>query len=59
MGGLGALLISLKNPTMYRSVSAFAPISNPTKAKKWGPLAFEGYLGSVEAGKEYDPTILV
>lgn len=30
MGGHGALSIHLKNPGMFKSVSAFAPISNPT-----------------------------
>lgn len=30
MGGHGALVIALKNPNNYRSVSAFAPIVNPT-----------------------------
>eukprot|EP00941_MAST-03F_sp_MAST-3F-sp1_P001730 g1730.t1 len=53
MGGHGALICALKNPGMYRSVSAFAPICNPTKCP-WGEKAFTGYLGSVEAGVEYD-----
>ena len=35
MGGHGALTIALKNPDRYRSVSAFAPISNPV-AVPWG-----------------------
>ena len=43
---------------MYSSVSVFAPIVNPT-AVPWGEKAFTGYLGSVEAGKEYDATELV
>jgi S-formylglutathione hydrolase len=53
MGGHGALSLHLKNPGMFASVSAFAPICNPTQCP-WGQKAFEGYLGSVEAGKEYD-----
>lgn len=53
MGGHGALSIHLKNPGKYASVSAFAPICNPTQCQ-WGVKAFEGYLGSVEAGKQYD-----
>jgi S-(hydroxymethyl)glutathione dehydrogenase/alcohol dehydrogenase len=53
MGGHGALTIALKNPSKYSSVSAFAPICHPTECA-WGRQAFEGYLGSVEAGKEYD-----
>ncbi|KAH0473916.1 MAG: uncharacterized protein KVP18_002369 [Porospora cf. gigantea A] len=53
MGGHGALMIALKNPDAYASVSAFAPICNPTKCP-WGIKAFEGYLGSVDSGVEYD-----
>ena len=40
MGGHGALICALKNPGMYRSVSAFAPIANPVECA-WG----EGCLG--------------
>lgn len=58
MGGHGALTIFLKNPGVYQSVSAFSPICNPT-ACPWGHKAFEGYLGSVDAGKEYDATVLM
>jgi len=58
MGGHGAMVCHLKNPGMYTSVSAFAPICNPS-AVPWGEKAFTGYLGSVEAGKAYDSTELV
>lgn len=58
MGGLGALSVFLKNPGHYKSVSAFSPIANPTQCE-WGKKAYEGYLGSVEAGQAYDPTHLV
>ncbi|EAR92957.1 S-(hydroxymethyl)glutathione dehydrogenase/class III alcohol dehydrogenase (macronuclear) [Tetrahymena thermophila SB210] len=58
MGGMGALNIFLKNPGKYLSVSAFAPICNPTQCP-WGVKAFTNYLGSVEAGKQYDPTELI
>merc|ERR1712224_126456 len=58
MGGHGALTLALKNPGMYRSVSAFAPICNPVNCP-WGVKAFTNYLGSVEAGKAYDATELV
>ena len=60
MGGHGALTIALKNPSAYKSVSAFAPICNPTQVP-WGKKAFEGYLGTEnqEAWKEYDATELV
>merc|ERR1719412_2480065 len=58
MGGHGALVAHLKNPGMFTSCSAFAPIVNPT-AVPWGEKAFTGYLGSVEAGTAYDATELV
>lgn len=44
MGGHGALVSFLKNPNKYKSVSAFAPISNPINCE-WGKNAFTGYLG--------------
>ena len=44
MGGHGALVCFLKNPGLYKSVSAFAPICNPTECP-WGTKAFTGYLG--------------
>lgn len=44
MGGHGALTIGLRHPQRYRSVSAFAPICEPT-AVPWGVKAFSGYLG--------------
>lgn len=44
MGGHGAIICALKNPGFYQSVSAFAPISNPTQCP-WGEKAFSGYLG--------------
>jgi len=58
MGGHGAMICHLKNPGKYTSCSAFAPICAPTQVP-WGVKAFTGYLGSVEAGKEYDATELV
>ena len=61
MGGHGALSIFLKNPGMYKSVSAFAPISNPLKAP-WGEKAFKGYFGEKDwqsKGAEYDSTELL
>ncbi|KAI3438012.1 hypothetical protein D9Q98_000455 [Chlorella vulgaris] len=59
MGGHGALVIGLTKPT-YKSISAFAPICNPSVVP-WGQKAFEGYLGEgwQEAGKRYDATELV
>lgn len=59
MGGHGALISSLRCPGLYKSVSAFAPISNPTQCP-WGQKAFTGYLGDDQATwKEWDATELV
>ena len=58
MGGHGALTLFLKNPGMYASASAFSPICSPTSCP-WGTKAFEGYLGSVEAGKAHDAVELI
>ena len=59
MGGHGALVAFLRNPQIYKAVSAFAPISNPIKSS-WGVKCLTGYLGSdQEAWKEYDATELV
>ncbi|KJE96801.1 esterase D/formylglutathione hydrolase, variant 1 [Capsaspora owczarzaki ATCC 30864] len=58
MGGHGALICALKNPGMYKSVSAFAPICHPTQCP-WGTKAFSGYLGAdKETWKEWDATLL-
>jgi len=58
MGGHGALICFLKNPGLYKSVSAFAPICNPINCP-WGQKAFEGYLGSdMAAWQEYDAVTL-
>lgn len=45
MGGHGALIVALKNPDRFKSVSAFAPICHPT-AVPWGKKAFSAYLGA-------------
>ncbi|MCJ1400418.1 hypothetical protein MMC11_003623 [Xylographa trunciseda] len=45
MGGHGALTLFLKNPQLYKSVSAFAPIANPSNCP-WGQKAFGGYFGA-------------
>jgi S-formylglutathione hydrolase len=59
MGGHGALICALKNAGKYRSVSAFAPISNPINCA-WGKKAFSGYFGSDDQSvwKEWDATEL-
>jgi len=47
MGGHGALVLALRNPQRFRSVSAFAPIVNPCQVP-WGRKAFSTYLGDDE-----------
>lgn len=59
MGGHGALTIALKNPEIYKSVSAFSPIVAPTQCP-WGQKALTGYLGSDQnTWADYDATRLV
>ncbi len=58
MGGHGALTLAAKSPGRFRSVSAFAPICNPT-ASDWGKKQFEAYLGDVDAGAVHDATLLL
>lgn len=48
MGGHGALTLGFKRPDIYKSISAFAPISAPTRCP-WGEKAFTGYLGENRA----------
>ncbi len=59
MGGHGALISALKNEGAYRSVSAFAPICQPTICP-WGMGCFGAYLGQDnEAWQEWDATHLI
>ena len=59
MGGHGALTIAMSFPGRFRSVSAFAPICNPT-ASDWGRKQFSAYLGSDEATwAPHDATLLM
>ncbi|MEQ8456690.1 MAG: S-formylglutathione hydrolase [Sandaracinaceae bacterium] len=59
MGGHGALVIGLRQPARWRSVSALAPIVAPSQVP-WGEKAFAGYLGDDrEAWRRYDATELV
>jgi S-formylglutathione hydrolase len=59
MGGHGALVCGLRNPGMYRSISAFSPIVNPIMSP-WGQKAFKNYLGDdQELWQGYDATELV
>ena len=59
MGGHGALVCALRNPGRYRSVSAFAPIGNPSNCP-WGIKAFGKYLGpDRERWKAWDACELI
>ena len=59
MGGHGALIMALKNPGRFTSVSAFAPIVNPCNVP-WGQKAFSAYLGDDEATwQEWDSCALM
>ncbi|KAJ2001421.1 hypothetical protein GGI04_003745 [Coemansia thaxteri] len=58
MGGHGALVLALRNPGHYKSVSAFAPICHPSTSN-WGRKQFTAYLGCNEsAWAAYDATEL-
>jgi S-formylglutathione hydrolase len=59
MGGHGAITLALKNPGRFRSVSAFAPIAQPSTAD-WSRPAFEKYLGKdTSTWRQYDSTHLI
>jgi len=59
MGGHGALVLALRNPSLFRSVSAFAPIAAPMQAP-WGKKAFSAYLGPNEdRWRAYDASALM
>ncbi len=59
MGGHGALVTALREPSRWHSVSAFAPIANPA-AVPWGEKAFTGYLGPDRAAwAAWDASLLV
>ena len=59
MGGHGALTLALNHPDLFRSVSAFAPISSPTQCA-WGQKAFTAYLGEDRAAWDrYDAVSLI
>lgn len=48
MGGHGALTLAFRHKSLFRSVSAFAPIVSPTRCP-WGLKAFSAYLGDDRA----------
>ena len=59
MGGHGALVLGLRNPNKFRSISAFAPICAPMSCP-WGEKAFTNYLGPLrEDWADYDACALL
>lgn len=59
MGGHGALTLALRHPELFKSVSAFAPISSPTRCP-WGEKAFTAYLGEDRAEwAKHDAALLI
>ncbi|MBR9858957.1 MAG: S-formylglutathione hydrolase, partial [Gammaproteobacteria bacterium] len=59
MGGHGALVLALRNPERFVSVSAFAPISNPV-ACPWGHKALGAYLGKDrQSWEQFDASLLL
>jgi S-formylglutathione hydrolase len=59
MGGHGALVLGLRYPETWASISAFAPIAAPSRCP-WGRKAFTAYLGRDEgAWADWDATELV
>jgi S-formylglutathione hydrolase len=59
MGGHGALTLAMNLPGRFLSVSAFAPITNPTSSD-WGKKQLSAYLGSDESTwAKHDSTLLM
>ncbi len=59
MGGHGALTLAMSLPGRFRSVSAFAPITNPTQSD-WGRKQLGAYLGADETKwAAHDSTLLM
>ncbi|UWR76490.1 S-formylglutathione hydrolase [Phaeobacter inhibens] len=59
MGGHGALTMAMNLPGRFRSVSAFAPICNPS-ASDWGRKQLTAYLGADEtAWARHDASLMM
>lgn len=58
MGGHGALTLAMSLPGRFRSVSAFAPICNPTQSD-WGRKQLTAYLGEDADWDGHDATLLM
>ncbi len=59
MGGHGALTLTMRLPGRFASVSAFAPIANPSQSD-WGRKQLTAYLGTDQAAwAGHDATLLM
>ena len=59
MGGHGAITVALRNPGLYDTLSAFAPIAHPSQSD-WGRKQLGAYLGEDETDwTEHDSTLLL
>ncbi|MCC7327651.1 MAG: S-formylglutathione hydrolase [Burkholderiales bacterium] len=59
MGGHGALVIGLRNPSRFRSISAFSPIASSMRCA-WGEKALTTYIGDDRTQwRDYDATALI
>ncbi len=59
MGGHGALTLAMGLPGRFASVSAFAPIANPTRSD-WGRKQLDAYLGGDDSRwEDHDATLLM
>ncbi len=59
MGGHGALVMGLREKNKFKSVSAFAPVCNPSQSPS-GIKALKGYLGDDQSSWNiYDTTELI
>lgn len=59
MGGHGALISAMKNPGKFRSVSALAPVTNPSQSTALQSV-FKCFFGDdIKMVEEYDATCLI
>jgi S-formylglutathione hydrolase len=59
MGGHGAIILGVRNPHLFRSVSAFAPIASASQSG-WGQHALTAYLGADRRRwSEYDAAAVI
>ena len=59
MGGHGAIILGIRNPQKFRSVSAFAPIASASQSG-WGQHALTAYLGADRRRwSEYDAAAVI